>query len=138
MPIAVSMATTYTPKFLKRTASQAQFDSPVAKKSAHEPPLERTPIKQAPLSRSQATTIRFPKLKWDLQRRQRLNGIHLDQRGIQSLLTRSIVLALEAVGFEKAEAEALEAFRDDVEECMFLDRRRMIFVAKFCQTWHIF
>ena len=34
------------------------------------------------------------------------------------MLTRSIGLALEAVGFEAAAPDALEAFRVDVEECM--------------------
>ena len=40
-----------------------------------------------------------------------------DDELIQSLLSRSIVLALEAVGFERADPVAIESFRAEVEEC---------------------
>lgn len=45
---------------------------------------------------------------------------------VQSMLTRSIGLALEAVGFEAAAPDAMEAFRVDVEECM-----KVIAIASF-------
>lgn len=41
-----------------------------------------------------------------------------DDELIQSLLSRSIVLALKAVGFEQADPVAVESFRAEVEECM--------------------
>ena len=41
-----------------------------------------------------------------------------DQDVVQSLLTRSIGLALDAVGFSGAEPIAIESFRAEVEECM--------------------
>ena len=84
---------------LKRTSSVAQFDGPAAKK------LNRGPI-------------RHHKAAWDLQREQRCNATVLNDRDAQSLLTRSIGLALEAVGFEAAAPDAIESFRGDVEECM--------------------
>lgn len=40
-----------------------------------------------------------------------------DQDAVQFLLTRSIGLALDAVGFTGAEAIAVESFRAEVEEC---------------------
>lgn len=40
-----------------------------------------------------------------------------DDELIQSLLSRSIVLALQAVGFEQADPVAVESFRAEVEEC---------------------
>ena len=54
---------------------------------------------------------------WDLQREYLKEPWH-DEEAIQSMLTRSIGLALEAVGFEAAMPDAMEAFRVDVEECM--------------------
>lgn len=84
---------------LKRTSSVAQFDEPAAKK------LHRAPT-------------RHHKAVWDLQREQRYNATILGDEDVQSLLTRSIGLALEAVGFEAAAPDAIESFRGDVEECM--------------------
>ena len=84
---------------LKRTSSTAQFDEPPAKK----------------LNRGR---IRHHKPSWDLQREQRCNGTFLNDADAQSLLTRSIGLALQAVGFKSATPDALESFRGDVEACM--------------------
>ena len=84
---------------LKRTSSTAQFDEPAAKK----------------LNRGH---IRHHKASWDLQREQRHNGTALCDGDAQTLLTRSIGLALEAVGFEAAAPEAMDSFRGDVEKCM--------------------
>ena len=84
---------------LKRTSSSASFDTPPAKK------LNRGPI-------------RHHKLIWDTQREQRLNSSWQNEESAQTLLTRSIGLALEAVGFKAADPDAIESFRGDVEECM--------------------
>ena len=89
----------YSSHSLKRTSSIAEFDIPAAKK----------------LNRG---SLRHHKLVWDLQREQRLNTIWQDQEAAQSMLTRSIGLALHAVGFEAADPVAIESFRCDVEECM--------------------
>ena len=83
---------------LKRTSSTAQFDEPAAKK------LNRGHIKHH-------------KASWDLQREQRYSATALKDGDAQALLTRSIGLALEAVGFEAAAPEAIDSFRGDVEEC---------------------
>ena len=88
----------YNSHSLKRT-STADFDTPPAKK------LNRGPI-------------RHHKLTWETQRKQRLNSSWQDEESIQFLLTRSIGLALEAVGFEASDPDAIESFRGDVEECM--------------------
>lgn len=61
--------------------------------------------------------IRHHQLNWDFQREQ-LKEPWQDEDAVQSMLTRSIGLALEAVGFEAAAPDAIEAFRVDVEECM--------------------
>ncbi|KAL6721511.1 hypothetical protein ACLMJK_000615 [Lecanora helva] len=84
---------------LKRTSSIAQFDEPTAKK----------------LNRG---LVRHHKPAWDLQREQRLNALICDDTDVQLMLTRSIGLALEAVGFEAATPEAIDTFRGDVEEYM--------------------
>ena len=89
----------YSSHPLKRTSSTADFDTPAAKK------LNRGPF-------------RHHRALWDLQREQRLNTLWQDQEAAQSMLTRSIGLALYAVGFEAADPVAIESFRCDVEECM--------------------
>jgi hypothetical protein len=57
-----------------------------------------------------------------LQYKQLVDGetgeIHQDDASAQSQLSRSILLALRAVGFEGADALALESFRALVEERM--------------------
>ena len=89
----------YSSHSLKRTSSVAEFDTPAAKK------LNRGPL-------------RHHRPLWDLHRQQRLNTLWQDQEAAQSMLTRSIGLALHAVGFEVADPVAIESFRCDVEECM--------------------
>ena len=117
------MATTYTPKFLKRTASQAQFETPAPKKPANDvQPGSRAPssipAKPAALPMNlQRSIIHFPKSKWDTQRSLRKNPQIIDEPAVQSLLVRSIETALEAVGFDAAESEALDSFRAHTEEC---------------------
>lgn len=83
---------------LKRSSSIAQFDEPVAKKPNRGP-------------------VRHHKPLWDLQREQRQNAIIHDEEVVESMLNRSIGLALEAVGFEAAAPEAFESCRGAVEEC---------------------
>lgn len=61
--------------------------------------------------------IRHHRPKWDSQREQ-LKEPWQDEEAVQLMLTRSIGLALEAVGFDAATPDAIEAFRVDVEECM--------------------
>ena len=61
--------------------------------------------------------IRHHRSNWDFQRECLKEPWH-DEEAAQTMLTRSIGLALEAVGFEAATPDAMEAFRVDVEECM--------------------
>ena len=82
---------------LKRTSSQAFFDDPVPKK-----------IKNG-LKRHRAT--------FDIQHEYRRDAALQDEEAAEALLTRSIDLALEAVGFEAAQPTALESFRLLTEEC---------------------
>ena len=70
-----------------------------------------------PHKRQNRGQIRHHQLKWDLQREQ-LKEPWQDEETVQFMLTRSIGIALEAVGFEAATPDAMEAFRVDVEECM--------------------
>ena len=57
------------------------------------------------------------KLRWNPERTGLLFSPCQDEEIVQSLLTRSISLALEAVGFEAADPIAIESFRAEVDEC---------------------
>ena len=70
--------------------------------------------------------IRHHRSKWDFQREYLKEPWH-DEEAVQYMLTRSIGLALEAVGFEAAAPDAIEAFRVDVEECM----------SSYCNSYHL-
>ena len=83
---------------VKRTSTDAQFDIPFAKKQNR-------------------GGLRHHKPVWDLQRSARLAAPGQDEGKIQALLTRSLALALGAVGFAGAEPMAMETFRAAVEEC---------------------
>lgn len=83
----------------KRTSTDAEFDIPFAK-------------------RQNLGVIPRHKPAWDLNTSGRSGPLNQDEGIIQSLLTRSIELALEAVGFGAAEQAAMESFRAGVEECM--------------------
>ena len=83
---------------LKRTASQAAFDLPLAKKSN--------------------LNITHHKAHWDLQKLYRRDATLQGGRVAQDLLRRSLNLALEAVGFEAGENGALQSFQSQVEDCM--------------------
>lgn len=98
------MATTYTPKFLKRPAPPSDTPVPVQPE-------------QPPLKKAKRSHFRYRRSKYDLQRAYRQNASIQDENMVQDMLTRSITLALEAVGFKGAEAEAVESFRLDTEEC---------------------
>lgn len=84
---------------LKRTSSTAEFDIPASKK------LNR------------GLRYHHHKLTWDF------GGLHQSPAPLQdanlaySMLTRSICLALRAVGFDGAAPLALESFCAEVEEC---------------------
>lgn len=86
---------------VKRTSTDAKFDIPFAKKQNR-------------------GNLRHHKPVWDLQRPTRLAAPGQDEGKIQALLTRSLALALEGVGFEGAEPIAMESFRATVEECTAL------------------
>ena len=86
---------------VKRSASSASFDL----------------LGLPPRKKQNRGHIRHHQPNWDFQREQ-LKEPWQDEEAVQSMLTRSIGLALEAIGFEAAAPDAIEAFRIDVEECM--------------------
>ncbi len=83
----------------KRSATQAEFEGPPSKKLNH---------KSSSLHRA----------RWDPQRAHRKKATLQDTEIAQAMLTRSIGLALKAVGFDGAAPEAVESFRLEVETCM--------------------
>ncbi|KAL9128962.1 MAG: hypothetical protein Q9217_002478 [Psora testacea] len=89
----------YEPHPLKRTVSAAQFESPAPKK----------------LQRGQ---VLHHKAVWDAQPNWRRYASLQGEETADTLLRRSISLALEAVGFQAVEAGALESFHTDVKEYM--------------------
>ena len=86
------------PQSLKRTSTNAGFHAP-----AH--------------SKSCLTSIHHHSLSFRPDTLGRQLGICQDNEVIQSLLSSSIVRALEAVGFHEAHPIAVESFRAEVEEC---------------------
>ena len=80
-------------------------------------PAPHEPYGLPPLKKQNRGKIRHHQLGWDFQRAQ-IKEPWQDEEAVQLMLTRSIALALEAVGFKAAAPDALEAFRMDVEECM--------------------
>lgn len=88
----------------KRTSTTARFETPIAKKQ-------------------NTGSLRHHKTSWDISRSKRLETSCQDDEAIQALLTRSITLALDAVGFGAAEPTAIESFRVNVEECAISFRR---------------
>lgn len=87
------------PPSSKRTSSTAEFETSVAK-------------------RRNLGLLQHHKPIWDSNSSRRFDAPCQDGEVLQSLLTRSIGLALDAVGFEAAEPVAMESFRAEVEECM--------------------
>lgn len=90
---------------LKRNSTTANFDAPAAKKQNR-------------------GSIRHHRPFWPPTQAIRDQTAPQDGESVDTLLERSIVLALEAVGFAGADACALQAFRLEVEEC-----RRMAVVG---------
>lgn len=85
---------------LKRSSTTADLETPLAKKQ-------------------NLGNLRHHQPTWDLCRL-REQGPCLEQDSVHSLLTRSIALALNAVGFEAAEPLAIESFGAEAQECRYL------------------
>lgn len=83
---------------VKRTSTEAEFDVPFAKKQNR-------------------GNLRHHKPAWDLQKPARLASPSQDEEEIQTLLTRSLALALGVAGFEAAEPMAMASFQAEVQEC---------------------
>ena len=90
---------------LKRNATTANFDAPVAKKQNRGP-------------------LRHHRTTWRPTQAERDQAAPLAEESVDFLLERTIALALEAVGFAEADPCAIQAFRAEVEECM-----RIAFIA---------
>lgn len=82
----------------KRNSTAAEFDLPPAK-------------------RQNFQRIRHHKLTWSPDDDVRRQEYPQDEESVQALLSRSVALALEAVGFDGADPLAIEAFRAEAEEC---------------------
>lgn len=89
------------PPSLKRTSTTADLETPVAKKQ-------------------NLGNLRHHQPTWDLTRLRKLDPPCLEEDLVHSLLTRSIALALNAVGFEAAEPLAIESFGAEAQECRCL------------------
>ncbi|MCJ1397226.1 hypothetical protein MMC11_000418 [Xylographa trunciseda] len=87
------------PQSLKRTSIDAELDAPGPRKS-------------------RLTSLRHHSLSLRPETAGRQLGICQNNEIIQSLLSSSIVRALEAVGFHEANPVAVESFRAEVEEYM--------------------
>ncbi|CAD6583209.1 MAG: hypothetical protein ASARMPRED_001261 [Alectoria sarmentosa] len=96
-------------------APMAVYQSLPTKRSASSPSFELFGL--PPHKKQNRGQIRHHQPNWDFQRKQ-LKEPWQDEEAVQSMLTRSIGLALEAVGFEAAAPDAMEAFRVEVEEYM--------------------
>lgn len=89
------------PPSLKRTSTTADLKTPVAK-------------------RQYLGNKRHHQPTWDLCRLRKIGPPCLEEDLVHSLLTRSIALALNAVGFEAAEPLAIESFGAEAQECRCL------------------
>lgn len=89
------------PPSLKRTSTTAGLKTPVAKKQ-------------------NLGNLRHHQPTWDLCRLRKLGPPYLEEDLVHFLLTRSIALALNAVGFEAAEPIAIESFAAEAQECRCL------------------
>lgn len=96
-------------------APMAVYQSLPHKRSASSASFEQFDL--PPHKKQNRRQIRHHRPNWDLQREQ-LKEPWQDVEAVQSMLTRSIGLALEAVGFSAAAPDAIEAFRLEVEECV--------------------
>ncbi|KAI4245500.1 MAG: hypothetical protein LQ352_006564 [Teloschistes flavicans] len=84
---------------MKRSSSTANFDSPDSKKRNLAP-------------------IRRHKITWDFDGGKPSEDTFHDTSAVEALLTRSIGLALDVIGFDAAEPLALESFRLVAEQYM--------------------
>lgn len=93
----------------------ALFDSPPLKRSSFDAGFDAD--FDAPMPKQRRHHIQHHRIRW----RQAVEGEAAttcqDNEAIQSLLSRSIGLALEAVGFERADPVAIESFRAAAEQC---------------------
>lgn len=85
---------------LKRSSTTADLEMPLAKKQ-------------------NLGNLRHHQPTWDLCRLREPVPC-LEEDSVHSLLTRSIALALNAVGFEAAEPLAIESFGAEAQECRCL------------------
>lgn len=99
-------------------APMAVYQSLPTKRSASSASFE--PFGLPPHKKQNRGQIHHHQPNWNFQREQ-IKEPWQDEEAVRSMLTRSISLALEAVGFEAAAPDAMEAFRVDVEECMKSD-----------------
>ena len=83
---------------LKRSSSTADFDIPFSKKQ-------------------QFQSLRLHRPAYPPNQPIDKHSSCQDEPSIQALLSRSIGLALETVGFESADPVAVESFRAEAEEC---------------------
>jgi hypothetical protein len=80
--------------------------------------LNMTADLDAPAAKKRCTgLVRHHRIKSNLDRNGPLFLPCQDGEVIESLLTRSISLALEVVGFDAVDPIAIESFRAEVEEC---------------------
>ena len=84
---------------VKRSSSTTDFDAQLA-------------IKRNKLG------LDHDKINQNVNYAQPTDGVPLDDGVVETLLTRSIILALDVIGFKTSEPLALESFRMGVEECM--------------------
>ena len=82
----------------KRTSTAANFSEPIVK-------------------RPQVRHVHHHELNWRAHVIEEHQLPSQEQEDVNALLTRSISLALESVGFEGAECLAIESFKAEVEEC---------------------
>ncbi len=85
-------------RYQKRNSTTANFDLPPTKKQCFR-------------------HGRHHKLTWRPDESIRHQLPAQDEESAQTMLTRSIALALEAVGFQGADPVAIESFRAETEEC---------------------
>ena len=68
-------------------------------------------------SKKRIPLTRHHSLRWRPQSIENASEVCQNQEAVQSILSRSIALALDVVGFRHAEPTALESFRAHVEAC---------------------
>ncbi|KAL9598107.1 MAG: hypothetical protein Q9179_004032 [Wetmoreana sp. 5 TL-2023] len=103
---------------IKRSSSAIDLHGPIAKKRSLRP-------------------LRHQKITWDHDGADASDILFHNNDTAETLLTRSLTLALDVVGFDAAESLALESFRNVVEEYMYgflADVRRSMLSCRRTQT----